>query len=86
MFVRLFLISIKKKLKKTAPRSAVFLILIAISSKIRLMRSLAMSIFLYAGETWTITADIERGIQTLEMICFRELLVSRTEITYLTRK
>ena len=47
---------------------------IAISSKIRLMRSLAMSIFLYACETWTTTADIERRIQTLEMICFFKLL------------
>ena len=47
---------------------------IAISSKIRLMRSLAMSIFLYACETWTITADIERRIQALEMRCFRKLL------------
>ena len=47
---------------------------IAISSKIRLMRSLAMSIFLYAYETWTITADIERRIQALEMRCFRKLL------------
>ena len=47
---------------------------IAISSKIRLMRSLAMSIFLYAFETWTITADIERRIQVLEMRCFRKLL------------
>ena len=46
---------------------------IAISSKIRLMRSLAMSIFLYACETWTITADIER-IQAVEMRCFRKLL------------
>ena len=46
---------------------------IAISSKIRLMRSLAMSIFLYACETWTITADIERRIQALEMRCFRKL-------------
>ena len=46
----------------------------AISSKIRLMRSLAMSIFLYACETWTITADIERRIQALEMRCFRKLL------------
>ena len=45
---------------------------IAISSMIRLMRSLAMSIFLY--ETWTITADIERRIQALEMRCFRKLL------------
>ena len=47
---------------------------IAISSKIRLMRSLAMSIFLYAYETWTITADIERRIQALKMRCFRKLL------------
>ena len=47
---------------------------IAISSKIRLMRSLAMFIFLYACETWTITADIERRIQALEMRCFRKLL------------
>ena len=47
---------------------------IAISSKIRLMRSLTMSVFLYAYETWTITADIERRIQALEMRCFRKLL------------
>ena len=46
---------------------------ITTSSKIRLMRSLAMSIFLYACETWTITADIERRIQALEMRCFRKL-------------
>ena len=38
---------------------------IAISSKIRVMRSLAMSIFEYACETWTITANIERRIQAL---------------------
>ena len=47
---------------------------IAISSNIRLMRSLAMSILLYACETWTITADIERRIQALERRCFRKLL------------
>ena len=47
---------------------------IATSSKIRLMRSVAMFIFLYACETWTITADIERRIQALEMRCFRKLL------------
>ena len=38
------------------------------------MRSLVMSIFLYACETWTITADIERRIQTLEMRYYRKLL------------
>ena len=46
---------------------------ITIGSKIRLMRSMAMSIFVYACETWTITADTER-IQVLEMRCFRKLL------------
>ena len=47
---------------------------IAISSKIRLMRSPVMSIFLYACETWIISADIERRIQAVEMRCFRKLL------------
>lgn len=47
---------------------------IAIGSKIRLMRSLVMSIFLYACESWTLTADIERRIQAVEMRCFRRLL------------
>ena len=47
---------------------------IAISSKIRLIRFLAMSIFLYTCETSTNTADIERRIQALEMRCFRTLL------------
>ena len=47
---------------------------IAISPQIRLMRSLAMSIFLYACERWTITADIEKRIQTLETRCFSKLL------------
>ena len=36
--------------------------------------SLATSIFLYACETWTITADIERRIQALEMRFFCKLL------------
>ena len=47
---------------------------IAISFKVKLMHSLAMSIFLYACQTWTIRADIERRIQVLEMRCFRKLL------------
>ena len=40
---------------------------ISLSSKIRLMRSLVMSIFLYFCETWTLTADIERRILATEM-------------------
>ena len=47
---------------------------IAVSPKIRQMRSLAMPILSYASETWTITADIERRTQALEMRCFRKLL------------
>ena len=31
---------------------------ISLSSKIRLMRSLVLSIFLYAGESWTLTAEL----------------------------
>ena len=47
---------------------------IALSSKIRLMRSLVISVFLYACETWTHTAELEKKIQTTEMRCFRRLL------------
>ena len=56
---------------------------IAISSKISLIRSLAMSIFLFAYETWTITADLERRIQALEMRFFRKLfgILYRDHIT-----
>ena len=47
---------------------------IALSSKIRLMHSLVISIFLYACESWTITADLEKRIQATEMRCFRKIL------------
>ena len=47
---------------------------ITIGSKIRQVHSLAMSIFLYACETWTITADIEIRIQAYEMRYFCKLL------------
>ena len=47
---------------------------IALSSNIRLMYSLVMSIFLYACESWTLTADTERRIQAMEMRCLRKLL------------
>ena len=35
---------------------------ISLSSKIRLMRSLVTSIFLYACELWTLTAELQRRI------------------------
>ena len=47
---------------------------ITLKSKIRLMRSLVLSIFLYACESWTLTKDLERRIQATEMRCFRRLL------------
>ena len=47
---------------------------IDLSSKIRLLRSLVRSIYLYSCETWTLTAEIERKIQTVEMRSFRCLL------------
>ena len=39
---------------------------ISLSSKIRLMRSLVTSIFLYACESWTLTAEFQRRIQAME--------------------
>ena len=66
---------------------------IALSSKIRLMRSLVMSIFLYACESWTLTADTERRIQAMEMRCLRKLLgityrdhISNEEVRNRTRQ
>ena len=47
---------------------------IALASKIRLLRSLVLSIFLYACESWTLTAETEKKIQSLEMRCFRRIL------------
>ena len=47
---------------------------ISVSSKIRLMRSLVTSIFLYACESWTLTAELQRRIQAMEMRCYRKIL------------
>ena len=44
---------------------------ISFSSKIRLMRSHVTSIFLYACESWTLRAELQRRIQTMEMRCYR---------------
>ena len=42
------------------------------------MRSLVTSIFLYACESWTLTAELQRRIQAMEMRCYRKIL----HITY----
>ena len=47
---------------------------IFLSSKIRLMRSLVTSIFLYASESWTLTAELQRRIQAMEMTCYHKIL------------
>ena len=38
------------------------------------MRSLVISIFPYACESWTLTAELEKRIQAFEMRCYRRLL------------
>ena len=38
------------------------------------MRTLILSTFLYACDSWTLTAEIERRIQVLETRCYRRLL------------
>ena len=47
---------------------------ISLASKVKLLRTLILSTFLYACESWTLTAEIERRIQALEMRCYRRLL------------
>ena len=38
------------------------------------MRSLDTSIILYACESWTLTAELQRRIQAMEMRCYRKIL------------
>ena len=52
---------------------------ISLRSKIKLMRTLVLSIFLYACESWTLTSELERRISALEMRCYRKIL----NITYI---
>ena len=60
---------------------------ISLSSKIRLMRCLVTSIFLYACESWTLTAELQRRIQAMEMGCYRKILhISCAKIMSPTRK
>ena len=47
---------------------------ISLSSKIQLMCSFVTSIFLYACESWTLTAELQRRIQAVEMRCYRKIL------------
>ena len=47
---------------------------ISLASKVKLMRMLILSTFLYICESWTLTPEIERRIRALEMRCYRRLL------------
>ena len=47
---------------------------ISLGSKVKLMRSLVISIFLYACESCTLTAELEKRMQAFEMRCYRRLL------------
>ena len=47
---------------------------ISLGSKVKLMLPLVISIFLYAYESWTLTAELENRTQAFEMRCYRKLL------------
>ena len=47
---------------------------ISLSSRIQLMRTLFTSICLYACESWTLTAELQRRMQAMETRCYRKIL------------
>ena len=47
---------------------------ISLGSNVQLIRSLVISIFLDACESWTLTAELEKRTQAFEMRCYRRLL------------
>ena len=47
---------------------------IYLGSEVKLMRSLVISIFRCACESWTLTAELEKRTQAFEMRCYRRLL------------
>ena len=46
-----------------------------LSVPIRLMRSLVTFIFVYVCESWTLTAELIRRVQVMEMRCYRKILL-----------
>ena len=53
---------------------------IQFSTKMKLYRSLVLSVLLYGCESWTLTADLEKRIQAFETKCFHRMLhISWTE-------
>ena len=47
---------------------------ISLGSKVKLMHSLAIFIFLYAYESWPLTAELEKRTQAFEMKCYQRLV------------
>ena len=47
---------------------------ISLGSKTRLMWSLVASIFLYARESWILTAELQRRLHSMEMWCYRNIV------------
>ena len=47
---------------------------ISLSSKIQVMRSIVTSIFFCACESWTLTLELQRRIQAIEMRYYRKIL------------
>ena len=41
--------------------------------RVQILPSIVTSTFLYACETWTLTAELEQRIQTFEMRCYRKI-------------
>ena len=53
---------------------------ISFPTKIKLYKSLVLLIVLYGFGSWTMTADLERQIQTFENKCYRRMLgISKEE-------
>ena len=55
---------------------------ISLSSKIRLI----VSIFMYACESWTLIAELQRRIRATEMRCYRKILRCHTKTILPARK
>ena len=59
---------------------------LSLSSKIRLMHSLVTSIFLYACESWTLTVELQRRIQAMEIGAAARYYASQTKTMLPTKK
>ena len=57
---------------------------ISLGSKVKLMCSFVISIFLNACESWILTAELEKRMQAFEMRCYRRLLIIsyKDHVTY----